>query len=461
MQVKLAGYNIDKYLIDKLGAEVSATPEVISAAYARISRSSKSVSDLRAEARKDVQKARKSNQNIVFEMGHSSVAEHAVFNFDIIGISRYLAEFIQRSRLASFTEKSQRYVTLEGDYVLPFEIEQSEYKNDFIKLLKQAFKLYYHLFVELQEHKAKEQSWSSQKDLEGAVKEDARYILPLCTKTQMGMTINARSLEQLLRRLASLPLQEARELYEMLYKEVSDITPSIIRYTNADEFSYKRLDWKVHPPHKNAFHNEVTLINCPLYPDDTILAVLMFEQLGGTYSDALATVVKKSPERKKALWENVFADIKVWHKMPRAFEMVSFTFELTMSASCFAQFKRHRLCTIIKAPYSVSDGFVIPLSMKDAKQLIRYTDFLKETELLADKLKAVDTHIYPYILTNAHRVRILAKMNLRELYHLVRLRSDKHAQWEIQDISNSIKAIVKQHCPMAAKWLMGKSEFSE
>jgi flavin-dependent thymidylate synthase len=193
MQVTLAGFNIDKKLIDKLGNDISATPEVISAAYARISRSSKSVTELRSAAIKDVAKARTSNWEIVFEMGHASVAEHAVFNFDIIGISRYLAEFIQRSRLASFTEKSQRYVTMDGDYVMPAEIEQSSLKDGFVNLMERSFALYSDLFNQLKQQKEKEREWSSERELEGAAKEDSRYVLPLCTKTQMGMTINARS----------------------------------------------------------------------------------------------------------------------------------------------------------------------------------------------------------------------------------------------------------------------------
>ncbi len=36
--------------------------------------------------------------------------------------------------------------------------------------------------------------------------------IPLATLTQMGITMNARSLEQLVRRLASTPLAEATEL---------------------------------------------------------------------------------------------------------------------------------------------------------------------------------------------------------------------------------------------------------
>jgi flavin-dependent thymidylate synthase len=459
MQIRLAGYNIDKKLIDKLGKDISATPEVISAAYARISRSSKSVTELRGIAAADVEKARNSNWEIVFEMGHASVAEHAVFNFDIIGISRYLAEFIQRSRLASFTEKSQRYVTLDGDYVLPAEIEQSRYNNEFNNLMDKAFSLYSRLFEELKLQKATEQEWSSKRELEGAAKEDARYVLPLCTRTQMGMTINARSLELLLRRLAALPLQEAQELYQLLYKEVSSVAPSIVRFVDTDEFLSKKLPMSLKPQVHTAVINEVTLVDFTYHADAQALAGLLFEQQGGSFSDLLKSVKAMTKKELQALWQEFFQGIKPWHKMPRAFELVDFTFELTMSASCYAQFKRHRLCTILKAPYNARDGFVIPPAITRPAQIKEIKSLLSEAESLAQKVSRQNPILYPYLLTNAHRVRVLAKMNLRELYHFTRLRSDSHAQWEIRNLSDALIPIVQKRCPFSAQWLMGKSEF--
>jgi len=103
MKIILAGYNIDYDLICSLKEKSSfrqdLTPETISAAYARISRSPKPVNELRQIASAEVDKSRKSNNNIVFEMGHSSVAEHAVFNIDVIGVSRLLVEEIEKFRL--------------------------------------------------------------------------------------------------------------------------------------------------------------------------------------------------------------------------------------------------------------------------------------------------------------------------------------------------------------------------
>jgi len=53
------------------------TPETFPAAYARISRDPRPVNELRRDAVSEVEKSRRSNETIIFTMGHSSVAEHS------------------------------------------------------------------------------------------------------------------------------------------------------------------------------------------------------------------------------------------------------------------------------------------------------------------------------------------------------------------------------------------------
>jgi len=186
MQVNLAGYNIDSSLISKLQTE-TATPEVISAAYARISRSEKSITELREQALKELEKARRSNQKIIFELGHSSVAEHSVFNFDLIGISRLLTELVETLRFASFTEKSQRYVAFSDDFVIPQELENTFLKplrDEYIQTMQALFDEYKESLQAILEYYKNNLPELKKSEIEGKAKEDARYILPLATKTQ-------------------------------------------------------------------------------------------------------------------------------------------------------------------------------------------------------------------------------------------------------------------------------------
>ena len=62
------------------------------------------------------------------ESGHESVAEHAVFTFKIMGVSRALLAQITRHRIASFSVQSQRYVNKDGhfDFIVPPAVSESE-----------------------------------------------------------------------------------------------------------------------------------------------------------------------------------------------------------------------------------------------------------------------------------------------------------------------------------------------
>src|SRR5512137_2066768 len=156
MRVVLAGYNVDSAVLDELKRHAPArqdvTPETLSASYARISRDPRPVDELRAAARAEVDRTRRSNQSIIFKMGHHSVAEHAVFNFDVIGVSRLAIEEIERFRLCSFTEKSQRYITLGEDFVVPEEVRRAGHKTLYVKTVKAQNALYHRLYRRLKPH---------------------------------------------------------------------------------------------------------------------------------------------------------------------------------------------------------------------------------------------------------------------------------------------------------------------
>ena len=93
LEVVLAGYNGDVEVLRS--GHGCFSPETLAAAYARISRSPEEVPALRAAAREEVERARSSNRTIVFGLGHHSVAEHAVLNFDLLGCSRLAIEALE------------------------------------------------------------------------------------------------------------------------------------------------------------------------------------------------------------------------------------------------------------------------------------------------------------------------------------------------------------------------------
>jgi len=476
MKILLAGYNLDYDIIrslkEKSGIQQDLTPETISAAYARISRSPKTVNELREIAREEVDKARQSNRNIVFEMGHSSVAEHAVFNIDVIGVSRLLVEEIEKFRLCSFTEKSQRYVLFNKDFVIPEEIRQANLTDLFVSTVE-AQNDYYHVLYEklrpyiFEKHKFLAENPANKSMLEGWAKEDARYAISMATQTQLGMTINARNLELMLRRLAARPLAEAREYSKQLYAVTKEIAPSLIRYTQAtdyDKFTRENLHRQAssllsnHSPGSKK-SSEAQLTYFSPSADNRIAAAFLFSSSATNYSQCLKTANNMTPREKRSLFKTAFANLQMHDSVLREMENADLQFELILSSSCFAQLKRHRMSTIIAQEYNPQLGVTVPPSIKAIGDQKAFMEIMRQTQKAYEIIKKINPLAAAYVLTNAHRKRILMKFNAREMYHLARLRVDAHAQWDIRDLTEKMLKQARKVMPLTLMMACGKDSF--
>ena len=86
---------------------------------------------------------------------------------------------------------------------------------------------------------------------------------------------------------------------------------------------------------------------------------------------------------------------------------------------------------------------------------------MQSSTRLADAMPESLKHLRDYLKLNSTPCKIYAKMNLREIYHFVRLRSDEHAQWEIRNLSHAICNQVQKQAPNASRLLCGKSDFKQ
>ncbi len=476
MKVYLAGFNVDttvlKELEEKSGKREDITPEVLSAAYARISRDPRPINEIRADARKEVERSRKSNQTIIFKMGHHSVAEHAIFNFDILGVSRLAMEEAEHFRLCSYTEKSQRYITLDKDFVIPEEIKGTHEEALFVKTIHLQNEAYFKLFEKLKDYvfkKHKDLAADPKKHnlLEGWAKEDARYITALATESQVGMTINARVLELLLRRFASSPLSEVKNLGKLIFEQVNPIAPSIVIFREANDRDVKTYP-ELREVTKDLFEKiyekkikEVELVEYPEDGDKLILSALLHTAGNLPYKKCKSIAAKlrrkKSEEILKATWRNM----QFYDSMLREFEYVNLTFNIVLSAACFGQLKRHRMSTITSQSYDPNLGLTIPESIKEIGMEKYFREIIDKTNDTYAVINKKIPFAAPYILTNAHRKRVLMRLNLRELYHISRLREDQHAQWDIQNISAAMSKEAKKVMPLASSLLCGKDKYNE
>ena len=143
-----------------------------------------------------------------------SPLEFAVFTFLISGISRVTSHQIVRHRLASYAQKSQRYVSeKECEFVIPPTVRNNnKATNEYTKIMEESRRAYGRLL-----------------DM-GIRKEDARYLLPQACTTEIVCSYNARSLRNFLRlRLAPRAQWEIREVAVRIRDCVREIAPMIVK----------------------------------------------------------------------------------------------------------------------------------------------------------------------------------------------------------------------------------------
>ncbi len=476
MKVSLAGYNIDSVVIEELKKysppRKDVTPETLSASYARISRDPRPANELRAVARAEVESARRSNRNIIFKMGHHSVAEHAVFNFDIVGVSRLALEEIEKFRLCSYTEKSQRYIKLKDDFVIPNEILKAGMTKVFTDTIKAQYALYHTLYERLKPFifdTFKDMASDPKKHpiLNGWAKEDARYVVSLATETQLGITLNARNLEFLIRRFASKKLAELKELNQKIYELAKNVAPSIILFTEASDYdakTYQDLEKKsqeLSSQKEKAENAQVSLVHYTPEGDSRLVAALLHSSSSLAYETCFERAKKLSVQDKKNFLKLTLQHMEFYDFALREFEYLDLHFNLIVSATCFAQLKRHRMATLTAQPYNPELGVTIPPSIEAIGGQQEFMETIRRTDEVYDLLQKKLEVGAEYVLTNAHRKRVLFKVNVRELYHISRLREDQTAQWDIRQVVVQMTALAKKVMPTACMLIGGKDAYPE
>ncbi len=143
--------------------------------------------------------------------GHTSVLEHAVFTFEVEGLSRAALAQLTRHRLASFDVQSQRYVKLDNwKAVIPNTVSQSGMLAEAENCIRNCMDIYEQLLEA------------------GVPAEDARYVTPQGITTELIMTMNARELLHFFSlRTCNRAQWEIRKLADEMLKICKKVAPII------------------------------------------------------------------------------------------------------------------------------------------------------------------------------------------------------------------------------------------
>ena len=210
-------------------------PDKVVAAAAKLCYSQVDVGEIKENLSKEIVE---NFLDMLSKIGHESPIEHVSFTFGISGVSRSLLAQLTRHRIASYSVKSQRYVSeRQFLYVIPPEIEEDEEaRRIFISAMEENQKVYDRLSAILQKKHIKKliaggiSEGEAIKKAEKMAIEDARFVLPNACETNIVVTMNARSLMNFFRHRCCMRAQwEIRALAQEMLLEVLKVAPGLFK----------------------------------------------------------------------------------------------------------------------------------------------------------------------------------------------------------------------------------------
>ena len=431
------------------------------------------------------EKAADFHERWVLGYGHASVAEHAVVHLAVESISRLACDGLEDNRLASYTEKSSRYQVIAPDqFYFPRELEgDPELGRLYQEACRRLFKAYrgfidgcmeYLRRIKSREEGERESTYNLR--LRRVATDSCRAVLPAATLTNVGVTANARVLEHAVSKLMSSELDEERELGRELREQAQKIAPTLIKYADRNPFlagiagsqqaMSRRYVSETTGDHSDTKDGQgdaptsehlqagelgrrwpqVNLVHWDRQAEEKLAAALLYRQSGLAYEKVWQQVLEMGPEDKQEILDWCFADLGHHDAAVRESELVDYTFEFVLDYGAYREFKRHRMMSYLPQPLTTDLGYQVPDLLVEAGLKEPFQETVAQAETA---FRAVHSHsplVAQYLVTHAHYRRVLSKMNLRECYHLFKLRTSELAHFAIREpMLQAMKLAVNTH----------------
>lgn len=442
---------------------------------------------------------------ILSEYGDDSVAELGEAQLAVEWISNIAAKKIEDGRIGlSYLEKSSRYIPFDKkignkyNYYRDERILKSKYADVYIESCDNAFDVYsksidlmqkfiseiepiddFVYFDSISNSEKPFSKLTNQQDIESAKKvyrstvrsralDILRNLLPAATLTNLGITGNGRAFEYLLTKLYCSELTELRNLANLLNSELDCVIPSFIKrvnekhgkslqlfITNTNREISKMTDKYLGNLQPDYSPQDVRLID---YTDSKdalvkVASAILYENAHGQSLYDIIKLVKSFTQEK--IKEIIFAYTKFRgnrrHRPGRAFEMVEYLFEMFTNFGMFRDLHRHRILTIERQLLSTKHGYDIPKEIVYSGIEKDFKDCMYLSDNVYRKLAKTMPYEAQYVVNFAYKYPYFIKINLRELYHMVELRTIAQGHPDYRYICQEIYKKVNNVHPLLTK----------
>ncbi|MEA3327107.1 MAG: FAD-dependent thymidylate synthase [Chloroflexota bacterium] len=438
-------------------------PETIAVTFAKTSRSPQSFDEIAAELSDE--KTARFHEKWVVGYGHSSVAEHAILHIALENVSRLAIETIEGNRLASYTEKSTRFQLWEGDaFYIPDELRNHPLHDRFINTCQALFKTYKDCLPRVKAwlctrnaRKKTESEKSYERRIQSAAVDICRFLLPAASLANVGITINARSLEYAICKMLSSPLKEVQAIGVTLREVGQSETPTLIKYARCNAYLVnlreKLRTYTKQMPQERA-DEDFNLLDWDKNGQDKVLAAMLFRfDRRMNFQCCMDHVLALSTEEKEQLIKIIMSERGKFDQPLREFEYAQITFDAVMDQGAYFEFKRHRMMSQTAQSLTGNLGFAVPVGIGESGCEKVYIDVMQQAANLYHQIASWNPDVASYIIPNGFNRRVLFTLNLRQAFHFCRLRAAPTAHFSIRRVAQHISESINQIYPLLGSYL--------
>lgn len=418
-------------------------------------------------------------KRVITAYGDDSVQQLVGQHLVVENASNLLTKKIEWGRLAAYLEQSTRYIYFDKKdeknnykYHCPSYLD-NETERLYRSTLDEVFETYSHMVNRLTEYVRHHSSVpKNEQDAawKGATRaqacDAARTVLPVATKSTVGIFASGQALESLIMRLLSDTLPEANKAGQQILSESRKVIPSFLERVDMDErgvltMGYqattrqntKRLAGEVLKSNISGDTEAVTLTDYWPRNELEVAADVLFEHTSLSISEIRNQLEKLSVAKKKKIIQTYIGErFNRRHKPGRAFEKIHYSFDILCDYGIFRDLQRHRMVDDLQWQLLTPRyGYEVPGLVQEAGLSEEFEKcFELSLKLYSHMQKKGYEEEAQYATLLGHRMRWKLTINAREAYHMLELRSSPQGHPSYRAVAKEIYGKIKEVHPLIA-----------
>lgn len=429
------------------------SPTTIAAAMARLSRRG---DDMRItildEFAGAMGKDEKLLQRVITAYGDDSVQQLVGQHVVVENASNLLTKKLEWGRLAAYLEQSTRYIYFDQKdargnyrYFVPEHLPK-KLKSTYRTTMDEIFNLYSSMVHKLTEYVTEHSKVpTAERDaaFKGAVRAQAcdavRAVLPVATKSTVGIFASGQALESLIMHLLSDELPEARATGEAMLAEARKVMPTFLERADKPDrggaaIAYRANTYKAvqkfaeeHLPSQlGNLDDDVQLVDYWPRNELDLLPHMLYEHSTMGLKDLQREIRGWSYDQKLEAFNTYMGErLNRRHRPGRALEIAHYSYDLLCDYGIFRDLQRHRMVDALEwQQLTPRYGFDMPELVEKAGLADDYEACFDKAAGLYSTMQAAGYELEAqYATLLGHRMRWKITYNARAAFHMHELRT--------------------------------------